>query len=334
MLKPLCRAAHVLVLMLAFDVEAGAQAPESGAGAPPAPASPEPAPPVAEPPPPLPQPAPAAEPAPPVPAPAAPAAAPAPAPFSARAAPRPAAPAASANLSADPDAGIGDLEWPSRPQRTRRSQDAHADRVILFPTGETHPQGAFFISSYELVLIQLGYAVTDDFQMSVLFLPPLVREQPFFLSPTFKLNVARSEHGNVALLGGFDFVIDDDQTTVLGRIGAAGQLCVDVACNSSLTINAHGWTELAERQGTLVLLSAGGLIRASELVSVLIEPSYGLLLQDGEVNAPEGFLLSYGIRLSGRHFGLDLTFVRPFAEEIGDELLLGVPFVVASYRSD
>lgn len=326
MLEPVSRAAPVLLLALAFDFEARAQGPETGGEAAPPPASPEPAPATGEPAPPV-------APEPPV-APAAAPAPPTPAPFSAPAAPARAAAPPNASLAAEPDAGIDDLEWSSRPQRTRRSHDAHADRVVLFPTAETHPQGSFFISSYELVLIQLGYAVTDDFQMSALFLPPLVREQPFFFSPTFKLNVARSEQGNVALLGGFDFVVDDGETTVLGRLGAAGQLCIDIACNSSLTLNAHGWTEIGESQGTIVLLSAGGLIRASDLVSLLIEPSYGLLLRDGNVDAPEGFLLSYGVRLSGRQFGFDITFVRPFIEDISDELILGVPFVVASYRSD
>jgi hypothetical protein len=332
--KPVCCAA--LLLLLVLDFEARAQAPGTGSeAAPPAP-SPAPVPPAPAPAPAapeLPAPAPLGPETPT--APAAAAAPAAPAPFSApAAAPTRAAPQQNASLAAEADASVDDLEWSSRPQRTRRSHDAHADRVVLFPTAETHPQGSFFISSYELVLIQLGYALTDDFQMSALFLPPIVRDQPFFFSPTFKLNVVRSDHGNVALLGGFDFVIDDDDGTVLGRLGAAGQLCVDVACDSSVTLNAHGWTELGERQGTIVLLGAGGLFRASELVSLMIEPSYGLLLQDGEVNTPEGFLLSYGVRLSGKQFGFDLTFVRPFVEDISDELILGIPFVVASYRSD
>lgn len=322
MLESACRAAPLVLLVLAL--EAHAQEPEPGGAAAPPPATPQPAVPA---PPPAPEP-PAAPPGAPAPA--------APAPFSAPTGPAGAAPPQNTSLAAEPDASVDELEWSSRPQRTRRSHDAHADRVILFPTAETHPQGTFFISSYELVLIQLGYALTDDFQMSALFLPPLVREQPFFFSPTFKLNVVRSEQGNVALLGGLDFVVqsDTDESTALGRLGAAGQLCIDVACDSSLTLNAHGWTEIGENQGTIVLLSAGGLFRASELVSLMLEPSYGLLLQDGEVNTPEGFLLSYGVRLSGRQFGFDITFVRPFAEGISDELILGVPFVVASYRSD
>lgn len=216
-------------------------------------------------------------------------------------------------------------------------RDAHADRVVLFPTAETQPEGSFFVSSYELVLIQLGYAVSDDVQISALFLPPIVEDQPLFFSPTVKWNVARGSSGNVALVGGIDLVANtDDDSAVLGRLGAVGQLCFDSACDSSVSGNAHFWSQLGESgdSGTLVLLGAGATVRASELVSLLLEPSYALLLQDGEIEGPEGFLLSYGVRLSGSRFGLDLTFVRPFAEDISDELLLGVPFVVATYRSD
>jgi hypothetical protein len=139
----------------------------------------------------------------------------------------------------------------------------------------------------------------------------------------------------VALLGGFDFVSIDDGGGTLGRAGAAGQLCFDVACGSSLSLNGHFWTNLTEEDAaSVLLLSAGAIIRASDLVALLIEPSYPVLLTDGDVDTPEGFLLSYGIRFSGKQFGLDITFARPFAEDISDELLLGIPFVVASYRSD
>ena len=48
-----------------------------------------------------------------------------------------------------------------RHSRARATRDAHADRVILVPTAETHPQGTLFLSVYELVIPAIGYAVTD-----------------------------------------------------------------------------------------------------------------------------------------------------------------------------
>jgi hypothetical protein len=81
---------------------------------------------------------------------------------------------------ADEGSGVaGNEPWPDAPPSLRpaRQVDAHSDRVILMPTAETQPEGTFFIRSYELVLLQLGYAITDDLQLSALVLPPLFQEQ-------------------------------------------------------------------------------------------------------------------------------------------------------------
>ena len=247
-------------------------------------------------------------------------------------------PAAGPAVAAAPvgvEAALADADAAPRRSQTRRMRDAHADRVILFPTAETQPKDSFFVSSYELVLIQVGYAVTDDFQLSALVLPPLIEEQPYFISPTLKFNLVRSEQGNVALLGGVDFITDNDgdESAVLGRIGAAGQLCLDPACDSSLTANVHGWTALTEGDGSIIFLSAGATIAASELVSLLIEPTYPVIVANGETRDIDFFVLAYGVRLSGAQFGLDLTLARPFGDD-GSLFVLGLPFVVASYRSE
>lgn len=44
------------------------------------------------------------------------------------------------------------------------------------------------------------------------------------------------------------------------------------------------------------------------------------------------WLVSYGLRLSGRHFGGDFTFLRPVDEEVA--FFLGFPFVALTYWSD
>src|SRR5207249_1867311 len=85
-----------------------------------------------------------------------------------------------------------------------RFTDAHADRVVLGSTAETHPQGTFFFSDYEVILLQFGYAVTDSLQLSVAGLPPLAKEQPYFFDFGLKLNVARTDVFRAALLGAFD----------------------------------------------------------------------------------------------------------------------------------
>ena len=54
-----------------------------------------------------------------------------------------------------------------------RFRDAHIDRLLLSPTAETHPKGSFYVTDYEIVFLQLGYAVTDSTQISLSATPPL-----------------------------------------------------------------------------------------------------------------------------------------------------------------
>lgn len=41
------------------------------------------------------------------------------------------------------------------------------------PTAETQPAGAVTLSSYDLVLYQLGYAVSDATQLTLTLTPPI-----------------------------------------------------------------------------------------------------------------------------------------------------------------
>jgi hypothetical protein len=241
--------------------------------------------------------------------------------------------------SPDPTESTADEPAPAllpSPTSARRI-DAHADRVILMPTAETHPQGSFFVSSYELVLLQLGYALTDHVQLSALILPPLFTDQPFFISPTVKVNVARGDLGNVAFLGGVDLLASagsDTDTELLGRLGAVAQLCLSKGCRSSISVNALAWAAFTNGAGSALVTSAGGVFRITDVFALLLEPTLGVPLA-GEVvdeDTPAGLALSYGIRLSGSAFAVDLTFVRPFFGGLEDELALGLPFVVATYR--
>jgi hypothetical protein len=225
---------------------------------------------------------------------------------------------------------------PAPAPASSREGDAHTDRVILMPTAETQPKGSFFVSSYELVFLQFGYGITDDLQFSALMLPPILADQPFFISPTLKLNVARGEAGNVALLGGVDVVVsgdDDDAAGMLGRFGAVGQLCIQRGCRSSLSLNALAWSGLAGTEGTVLVTSAGGVFRVTDTIALLLEPTLAIPLGDALSEGEAAGALSYGMRFSGASFGIDLTFVRPFT---GDtvEFALGLPFVVATYRTN
>jgi hypothetical protein len=222
-----------------------------------------------------------------------------------------------------------------------RYQDANEDRVILGSTGETHPEGTFFISDYELVLLQLGYAFTDDFQMSVSLVPPFVKDQPYLMDLGFKINVVRTETSRIALTGALDFVSDgqsQDTPVFIGRVGGVAQFCFDTHCRSSTSFNlALGYTSSDQESFVPVLGTISVIAGISRLVSFLAEPSVLALHtnRNGDGGAVLG--ISYGFRIAGPRFGVDLTMVAPVAFTNGDTdtgSILGYPFVAFTYRTE
>lgn len=225
-----------------------------------------------------------------------------------------------------------------------RFLDAHADRVIFGSTAETHPKGTFFFSDYEILLLQFGYAVTDDLQLSLTGLPPIVKDQPYFFDFGAKLNVVRGDVFRAALTGAFDVVTaggtgTDNGPYYGGRLGAAGQFCFEMTCGSSVSISGGTIITSGIKQVFPIYGAVGFIAKLSPLVSLLAEPQLLGALGTGSGNVDSGgfFSFGYGVRLSGKHFGVDITFIKPVAVTGGgsfnDPFILGYPFVAFTYRT-
>jgi hypothetical protein len=215
-----------------------------------------------------------------------------------------------------------------------RYSDANSDRVIISSTAETHPAGTFYFSDYEIVLLQVGYAVTDSLQISFTGVPPLVADQPYFFDLTAKLNVYRGARFRAALQLAGDVITspNSDPSTIFGaRVGAIGQFCFDASCLSSFSVNAGTLLNNKTNTEVPVYLSGGLIIHLTDLVKLMAEPTYAVAVGDGKVDGPSGFILNYGLRLSGKQFGFDLAFVRPIGSGTGF-LVMGVPLLSFTYR--
>ena len=217
-----------------------------------------------------------------------------------------------------------------------RYLDANSDRVILFSTAETHPAGTFYFSDYEIILLQLGYAITDNFQISLTGVPPLVTRQPYFFDVTAKVNVLRTDGFRAALQVAGDVLAspDSNPSSIFGlRAGAIGQVCFSPTCLSSLTLNAGTLLNNQSNQVLPIYMAAGLTLHVSDLVKLMVEPTYAIAVGNGHVDGPSGFILSYGIRLSGRQFGFDLAFVKPVGGD-SSGIIMGVPVLSFTYRTD
>jgi hypothetical protein len=209
-----------------------------------------------------------------------------------------------------------------------RGGDANCDRVILSSTADTHPRGTFYVSDYELIVAQLGYAISDRVQIAVGGMPPLpVGAVPFLADLSVKANLHRGTF-QLAALGafsvlGFEGGEERGRADAVPRLGAVGQLCFDSACWSSFSANA-------QLLGSYYVALTGGLVLGSDgPIAALAEFDCFLAAGGGPDDATTESLYAYGLRLFGSHVAFDLTFVAMW----GDNWLIGYPFLAFTYRT-
>ena len=98
--------------------------------------------------------------------------------------------------------------------------------MLLLPTGETHPKGTFYVSDYDIVIAQLGYAVSDYTQLSLTGAPPLGGDHIVPLDLSAKTTVVREPTVSVALLASASGLLGvPDVNGFIGRFGGAVTFC-------------------------------------------------------------------------------------------------------------
>lgn len=216
-----------------------------------------------------------------------------------------------------------------------RHADANTDRVIIYSTAETQPAGTFYFSDYEMILLQVGYAVTDKLQVSLTGFPPLVADQPYFFDVTAKFNLQRGDVFRSAVQVAFDTLVSpkSDPSSLFGvRAGLIGQFCLVADCLTSFTLNAGTLLNNKSNAVVPVYLAGGLLVHVTDVFKLMLEPNYAVAIGNGKVDGPSGFLLNYGMRLSGKQFGFDLAFIKPLGSDSGS-FVMGVPVVSFTYRT-
>jgi hypothetical protein len=222
--------------------------------------------------------------------------------------------------------------------------DANSGHVVLGSTAETHPKGTFFFNDYELFLLTVGYAITDEFQIQLTGVPPLFKNQPYFFDIGAKLNVVRTESFRAAINGALDILTiggtgSNGGPYYGGRLGGIAQVCFIPSCRSSLSFDVGGIITSGVNEVLPIYGSAGVTIAVSRIVSLLAEPSMLGAVGTGAQNIDGGayFAFGYGVRFSGRNLGVDVTFIEPIAATSGsfdNPFVIGYPWIALTYRTD
>jgi hypothetical protein len=202
------------------------------------------------------------------------------------------------------------------------------DRLLFAPTAETHPRGAFYATSYYIVLLQLGYALTDRTQLSVTATPPLGDEGVVPGDISLKTVLLRGPRVSVAAIGSASGILGFEEFSgFLGRAGAVATFCADPdGCRLSFSMSSN----VALAGPASVLFNGVGVsYRAGRIVSLIAELDTLIPLAEpvGEAN---GLLGGAGVRLSGSAWGVDLALMR--AGKARAEPSGFFPFLAASYR--
>jgi hypothetical protein len=192
---------------------------------------------------------------------------------------------------------------------------------VLLPTAETQPKGTYTFSTYDIVVLQAGYAISDSTQLTFTFTPPIEGFFPSDLS--LKSTIASGPRFRFAVLGSVALVTGlEDGPGWLGRAGLVGQGCFDARCRSSVNL---GVNVVLAATASFYATGLGFIARVSEGVALLVE--IDTLVPSGKTVAEyHGIAGAAGVRWSGNRWALDATLAGSYTDG-------GLfPLLVGSYR--
>jgi len=184
-----------------------------------------------------------------------------------------------------------------------------------------------YLTSFEIVVLQVGYALSDSTQVTLTTTPPLGGEDVIFLSDlSLKSAFVRDGPVRAAAIGSVSGLMGLEQGNfLLGRVGAVTELCLDQPCESSVTMGASA---LLAGPAVLMVSGAGVIWRLSNWAAVVVEVDTAIPL-GREAADFNGIAVIPAFRFPFRTWSLDLGFFRPLDLDEPVEVL---PIVVFSYR--
>lgn len=201
-----------------------------------------------------------------------------------------------------------------------RIASAHVDRVGFLPTAETHPSGTWYITDYDIIVPQVGVAVSDRTQISLVLTGSPFGRDPLGLADfSVKSVLARGYRYRLAAIGAVSGLIGFEQGfAFVGRTGFVAQLCFEDTCRSSANVS----TNLGLAGGVIMLNGIGFVLRVSELVSFLAEGAVVIGAGPGGIENANGGAADVGLRLSRERWGLDFVAGGYGSSDQGTPLLL------------
>ena len=198
--------------------------------------------------------------------------------------------------------------------------------MLLVPTAYTHPEGTVYLSSYDIALLQAGWAISDTTQVTLTATPPLGEDAIFPLDLSLKTVIVQDGPLRIAGIGAITGIVGlEEGNFLLGRAGATVELCLDDDCDSTM---AMATSVLFAGPATLAGSGVGVVWRVANWLALLAEVDT-LLPLGNEVGGAHGIVAGAGVRFPFRKVSVDLGLLRPYDVESNVPAL---PLLVVTYR--
>jgi hypothetical protein len=186
--------------------------------------------------------------------------------------------------------------------------DPDYNSVLLGPTAETLPKRAAYFRSFELLILNFGYAPTDNLNLSIGTLFPVTPELGMF-SAGFKYRLLSREkhHIGLAAAGTGTVVSESWLATLTGVIGVGNR-------RHSLNFSINGTFVEEQDPGAFYVVSGDTQVSGSTKLLAEFGNSANRVLDDEDV---DGFL-NIGIRMFWERTSFTITGFRPLMSDSGD----------------
>ncbi|MBP7310343.1 MAG: hypothetical protein KA984_03540 [Candidatus Cloacimonetes bacterium] len=203
-----------------------------------------------------------------------------------------------------------------------------ADQSLMtMPTAYTMPKGSNSLTSYEVLLLQYAYAISDRSHFSIGMVFPISTDMLRTTTLGTKINYLKYKKTQAAVSLSY---IPDAQVAALGNVISIGSTrgSVHLMINRGQSLDGGGGG---------FIFGLGGIKTFSTRVSGMLEfynfsdildIDYSDDEEDDLTDMNESVLL-FGIRFKGEKMSWDLGGIRPLVVDDGD--LLAIPFVKGTF---
>ncbi|MDD3046025.1 MAG: hypothetical protein PHF33_11265 [Candidatus Delongbacteria bacterium] len=212
-----------------------------------------------------------------------------------------------------------------------RYDDPNHNSLLFMPSAETNSKGTKYISSYELLYMNIGYAPVENLHVSIGFIFPVVPEMlsegPFSFGLKYR-TFGEPYKMNMSIMGSYTTILSEADVGLI-TYGTA----FNYYLNPRTTVNLYmGALTTSRTAGTESAFSFGlGFTkRTSESSKIIIEYMNGGIFDEFESKG----VLIYGLRFFGERISADLAgvqFVDLITDSDSDSWII-LPLVSLTYH--